>query len=260
MSARRLITGLVYVTLASGASAQSPSFEVASIKVNPDAVQPGRATFPPGGVSFPNFSLQNLIGFAYGGTPGQPMEVTGGPEWVAKDRYVLIAKTQGSPGQPAIRDMMKTLLAERFKLKTHTEKKEVDVYAMVLARSDGKLGPNVHPFEGECAPPATPCPALINPSQGLNLGGQPMSTLATLLSASVTGLGRRVVDRTGLTGRYNMTLEYPFNAQAAAGGAPDQLGPSLFSVLQEQIGVKLEPAKGIVTVLVIDSADRPTEN
>ena len=87
-----------------------------------------------------------------------------------------------------------------------------------------------------------------------------MSTLATLLSASVTGLGRRVVDRTGLTGRYNMTLEYPFNAQAAAGGAPDQLGPSLFSVLQEQIGVKLEPAKGIVTVLVIDSADRPTEN
>jgi uncharacterized protein (TIGR03435 family) len=172
---------------------------------------------------------------------------------------VLIAKTQGSPGQPAIRDMMKTLLAERFKLKTHTEQKEVDVYAMVLARSDGRLGPNVHPFDGECVPPAKPCPALINPSQGLNLGGQPMSTLANLLSGGAAGLGRRVVDRTGLTGRYNMTLQYPFNAQAA-GGAPDQLGPSLFSVLQEQLGVKLEPSKGTVTVLVIDSADRPTEN
>ena len=260
MSTRLLMTGLVCLAVAIGARAQSQTFDVASIKLNPDAVQPGRATFPPGGVSFPNFSLQNLIGFAYGGNPGQQMEVTGGPEWVAKDRYVLIAKTQGSPGQPAIRDMMKALLAERFKLKTHTEQKEVDVYAMVLARSDGKLGPNVHPFEGECAPPASPCPALINPSQGLNLGGQPMAMLANLLSTGVTGLGRRVVDRTGLTGRYNIALEYQFNAQTTAGGAPDTLRASLFAVLQEQLGVKLEPSKGTVGVLVIDSAERPTEN
>lgn len=258
------VTGAIALAIVGGHAQQpaaAPSFDVVSIRLNAAAIQPGRATFPPGGVSFPDFTLQNLIGFAYGGSPGQQMEVTGGPDWVSRDRYVLIAKTSGTASQPEIRQMMRTLIADRFKLKTHTEQKEVDVYAMVLARSDGKLGPNVQPFEGECAPPTTPpCPALINPSQGLNLGGQPMAMLATLLSAGVTQLGRRVVDRTGLTGRYTMRFEYQFNAPGSAAAAPDSTKPTIFTALQEQIGVKLEPAKGMVNVLVIDSAERPVEN
>jgi uncharacterized protein (TIGR03435 family) len=152
--------------------------------------------------------------------------------------------------------MLQTLLAERFALTFHTEQRQVDVYALVLARSDGALGPNVRPFEGECT--GNTCSALAG-GTGLRLVGQPMAMLATMLSAPMTNLGRRVVDRTGKSGRFDMTLEFQFTRAGANAAGPDA-SPSLFTVLQEQLAVKLEPSTGEVTVMVVDHAERPSEN
>jgi len=248
------------------ANAQAPAklrFEVATIKPSAAPNPGGQISFPPGRLSMPNFPLSTFISFAYNNPPGG---ITGGPSWVTQDRYNLQAQAEGMPTIDEKRLMLQTLLAERFALKFHKESKEVDMYALVLARSDGKLGPKVTPFTGECgqAPPAQPCPALITP-QGLRLGGQPMTMLANLLTVAGTrfGLGRRIEDRTGLTAKFNMDFTFAPAAPGAAGAAADPLasdGVSIFTALQEQLGVKLEPTRGKLETIVIDGAERPSEN
>jgi len=248
------------ITLAQAPAA--PSFTVATIKPS-DAPNPGGfMTFPPPGrLSAPNFPLQTLIGFAYAGEgPGGGLEVTGGPDWIRQDRYNVQAQADGNPTQAELRLMLRTLLAERFALKAHQDSKPIDVYEMVLARSDGKLGPKVEPFDKECVPGERVCQALLNPN-GFNIVGNTMGMVANLLS-NRGGLGRRVVDKTGVTGRFTVRFEFPFGA-ANGKSAPDPLaneGVSIFTAVQEQIGVKLQPGKGTQPLLVVDSVQRPTEN
>ena len=257
------VAAIVAVTNGRLANAQTaPKFEVATVKLSALPNPGGFFTFPsPGRLSAPNFPLRMLIGFAYSGNGPGP-EITGGPKWINEDRYNIQAQAEG-PATPAeLRLMLRTLLAERFALKMHTESKEIDVYALVLARSDGKLGPKVTPTEGgECgnAPPAVPCAALIQPT-GLRLANQTMAMLGNLLSANITGLGRRVVDRTGLTGKYNMNFEFRWPPQGTNAAPEDPFAPSIFTALQEQLGVKLESSRGTQEFLVVDSAERPTEN
>ena len=255
-----LFTAAAFTAAALAQAPSAPSFTVATIKPS-DAPNPGGfMTFPaPGRLSAPNFPLQMLIGFAYSGE-GAGLEVTGGPDWIRQDRYNVQAQAEGTPTQPELRLMLRTLLAERFGLKVHTDSKPIDVYEMVLARSDGKLGPKVEPFDGECVPGARVCQALINPN-GFNIVGNTMGMVANLLS-NRGGLGRRVVDKTGVTGRFTVKFEFPYG-QANAKAAPDPLaseGVSIFTAVQEQIGVKLQPGKGTQPLLVVDSVARPTEN
>jgi uncharacterized protein (TIGR03435 family) len=165
--------------------------------------------------------------------------------------------------------MLRTLLVDRFGLKYHVETKDVDAYALVPARGDGKFGPKLVKWEGTCngkePPPAQPnstgprCAAFFRPP-GLVMRGVTMAVLANMLSAQITNLGRPVVDKTGLSGEFDFDLETTFAPLAPNAGAADTAAPSVFVALQEQLGLKLEPTRTGVKVLIVDSAQRPTEN
>ncbi|HEY2857955.1 MAG TPA: TIGR03435 family protein [Terracidiphilus sp.] len=236
-------------------------FEVATIKpAPPDAaanrVVPGDA----GRISF-QMTLRNLIYYAYGNGLSTALQVSGGPDWISRTRYDVQGLAPGSATQRQFRAMLRSLLEERFALKVHTETQSIDVFALTPARSDGKLGPKVEPWDGTCggrAPageddPKTPrCTAIFRPP-GMFLEGVTMFAVGEMLSTQRQTLGRIVEDRTGLTGRYKMELAFQFTP-------PDPDGPSIFTAVREQWGLKLEPAKGSLEVLVVDSAQPPTEN
>jgi uncharacterized protein (TIGR03435 family) len=274
-----------------------PQFEVASIKPNKSGdgrvmlgVQPG------GRFTATNVPLRLLIRNAY---QLQDFQIVGGPSWIADERFDIVAKAEsgdgiGDPfradpnGQPSRGQLMiRALLAERFKLVVHNEDKEMPIYALVLARSDGKLGPQLKVSETDCAammaaargrgrgpmpPPGPPqpgapmqCGIRIGPGN-MAVGGSPMTQIATSLAMFA---GRIVVDKTGLAGNYDFTLAWTPDQMPGAGqrppGAPepppiDPNGPSLFTAVQEQLGLKLDSQRGPVAMLVIDRAERPTEN
>jgi uncharacterized protein (TIGR03435 family) len=251
----------------------TPKFEVATIKPADPSANGQFIRLPsPGRIAITNMTLLQIIRFAYAEGLGTNLEITGGPNWLDKDRFDVEAKAEGPATPPELRQMMRTLLAERFALKSHPDTKEVNVYALVLARSDGKLGPKIQPWDGKCngrEPPPAPadnpkalrCGAFFRPP-GMVFEGAPMAVLAELLSTPPPNLGRPVVDRTGLSGEFTMTLEFQFRPPGPAGqAAPDDpLAPSLFTALQEQFGLKLQSARGNIDVLVVDQAEKPTAN
>jgi uncharacterized protein (TIGR03435 family) len=279
---------------ASGAA--TPSFEVASVKPNTSGQPFIRFGLLPGGrFNAENVPLRQLIVFAY--APLQSFQIEGGPAWIGADRFDVTAKAEGEiprtvPGTVGpVQLMMRSLLAERFKLVTHSDTKEQPIYNLVVARSDGRLGARIEPSKTDCAaqaaargrgigpggtpglppgPPPGPPPPGQRPECGLMMGfgnlaagGMAISNLAQTLSQRVN---RVVVDKTGLTGRYDFSMEFtpdqmpPPSAQL--NGAPfpaiNPDGPSLFTALQEQLGLKLESARGAVEMLVIDSVEQPS--
>jgi bla regulator protein blaR1 len=282
---------------APAATQSLPQFEVASIKPNKSAENRVMLGIQPGGrFTATNVTLRMLIRNAY---QLQEFQITGGPSWIADDRFDIVAKAEsgdgiGDPfraepnGQPSRGQLMiRALLAERFKLVVHNEDKEMPIYALVLARSDGKLGPKLKVSETDCAammaaargrgrglmpPPGPPqagapmqCGIRIGPGN-MAVGGSPMTQIATSLAMFA---GRIVVDKTGLAGNYDFTLSWTPDQMPGAGqrppGAPepppiDPNGPSLFTAVQEQLGLKLDSQRGPVAMLVIDRAERPTEN
>jgi uncharacterized protein (TIGR03435 family) len=263
--ARRLVIWLwIAASLASG---QLPKFEVATVKpAAPNDNTSGTAPITsPGRLEFRNVTLRVLIYWAYGNGLSTAMSVSGGPDWMNRNHYTIEALAQGNPTDREYRAMLRNLLEERFALKTHNETRQVNVYALVPDRADGKLGPNVKPWTGTCvsgrAPrpggdPAMPrCTGGFRPP-GLVLEGVTMVPVAEMLSVQRPLLGRIVQDRTGLTGPYNIELEFDFNAANQA----DYTGPSIFTALKEQLGLKLEASKGLLQVLVVESASTPGEN
>ena len=248
-------------------------FEVATIKLAaPDAAPKYQMLRPsPDRISIPSMTLTWLIYTAYGEGMNTALPLRGGPEWRNQTAYAIEAKAPQPSTLHQMQAMLRTLLEDRFGLKLHTETQTANFYALVLDRSDGKLGPNVHPWDGTCldgrAPTEDDDPAyarclgdLYRPS-GLFVDGATMFTGAELLSlpASRNLLGRIVQDRTGLTGRYRLEVKYPFFQARPDPTAPDSR-PSLFTVIREQWGMRLEPAQGPLKVLMVDSAQRPTEN
>jgi uncharacterized protein (TIGR03435 family) len=247
----------------------SERFEVATIRRNksPAKILPfgpsGSLRFLPGRFQATEFTLQELIMFAY---ELQPFEIFGGPSWVTSDRFDIAATMAPSPAGssdqgPLQRRRLRALLAERFELVTHEERREMPVYSLVLARPDRRLGARLRPFEGECMDGAVPedlrAPWMTtpDPSQGprpwcilftgvgrLSARGTMLSDLSRIL-ATFPAVRRRVFDRTGLTGQFDFDLEW----------TP---GPTLFSALQEQLGLELASAKEAVPVLVIDSVNQ----
>jgi len=255
-----------------------PKFEVASIKPAAPATEQfmfGVRPRPGGGISAINVTLKLLIGNAYG---LQDFQISGGPGWIEAVRYNIEAKPNSPAGPNESKEMLKNLLADRFQLILHRETKELPVYALVLARKDGKLGPGmVESKEGGCvardpSKPLGPPGAGQPPFCGNVLAGTSQLTataaapgdIAPMLSMAV---GRKVIDNTGLTGKYDITLKYtPDGSQFAkmppqVEAAPaDASRPSLFTALQEQLGLKLEVRKAPVEIFVIDRAEKPSEN
>jgi uncharacterized protein (TIGR03435 family) len=241
-------------------------FEVASIKASSPDAQGGVFHFQPaGGLSTSNGTVQQLIAFAY---DIQAFQISGAPSWITSARYDILAKPAHPDGptdmqhlsdeqirvmQDHLRTRVRALLADRFHLVLHRDTKEFPVYLLVTAKGGSKLretqsdqNPNVRAMRGRMEATAASVEILRR-------------------SLSVV-LGRTVLDRTGLNGRYDFKMEWTPDAAPSAAGEPnaaipaDPEGPSIFSALQEQLGLKLEGGKGPVEIIVIDRLERPTEN
>jgi bla regulator protein BlaR1 len=262
-----------------------PQFEVASIK---PAAPDQRGTFirpgANGGLNINNMPLKELIVIAWS---IQQYQLSGAPSWIDSARYDISAKPDHKLKREEMWLMLRSLLADRFQLKIHHEMKELPIYAMVLATKDGKLGPQLTESKpGSCTefdPTKPPPPPDPGKPPTLGCGGMMMGPdrvtgkgveVAQLIPILSRTLGRMIVDKTGLTGKYDIEAQWtPDQAQlmqAFPGGGPppgmpappptDPNGPSIFTALQEQLGLKLESQKGPVDVIVIDHVEKPSEN
>ena len=276
---RLLLLVMCLAMSVAGVVAQTPTrltFEVASIRRNVSGDQGASVRGQPGGrVVVTNNSLYNLIRNAYN---AQRFEMVPGerlPSWIDSDRWDINAKAAENATQAEMQQMLQNLLADRFKLVAQRETRDMPIYALVLARNDGRLGPRLRRSEVDCAalaaaaraggPPPTPppgpgpyCGTRANNSGGMAhvaMHGIPLANFVRNLSAAA---GRFVVDKTGLTGPFE--LELKFSQDPGGGAAAPTEYPSLFAALEEQLGLKLEPQRGAVQVLVIESAEHPTED
>jgi bla regulator protein blaR1 len=256
---------------------QIPRLEVVSVKSNTSSgtfvamqVQPG------GRITITNAPVRLMIRTAYG---LQDSHIVGGPDWIKFDRFDVMARAEGNPTQPQLQLLLRTILAQRFNLMVHNETRELPVYALTLARSDKRLGPKLRPSALDCSavrngpPPSSSLPAVLARECGFR--GLPGTVTARgvslgALAASLSGnpaVNRIVLDRTGLTGDFDIDLTFtpdqmPAGPMRDPNGAElppiDPNGPSVFTALQEQLGLKLELRKAPVEVLVIDRAEHPT--
>jgi uncharacterized protein (TIGR03435 family) len=218
------------------------TFEVASVKPNKSGRNPGSTSRSGGQMVFENTSLRECIAIAYGIAVDREYALLG-PAWIGSERYDIVAKVPAETPREQVLRMLQALLADRFQLRLHREKKELRVYALTVARTGAKLKA-VAVRDGSFS---------FGPGH-ISGTAQSMAELADKLSRPFFGLGAPVMDSTGLTGVFDFTLEWaPDNAQAD--------GPSIFSAMQEQLGLKLEASKRLVEVLAIDHVERvPTEN
>lgn len=223
-------------------------FEVASVKLNKSgdlsALGRGGSVKVSGSqLAMENVSLWKCIGSAYGIGEDKDYAITG-PEWLKYERYDIIAKIPAevlkdqAQLRPRVELMLQTLLADRFQLRVHRESKVMPAFGLIAVRS----GPD---FEEV----ATPGP--VQTGRGLLRGKMPMSHFADLLSQF---LDRPVVDQTGLKGIYDLKLEW------SPDDADNPTGPSIFTAVQEQMGLKLDAQKLPVVILVVDHVERPSEN
>ena len=237
----------------SGATA---SFEVASVKPNNSGIQGSGTQWQPNGtVIATNVTLKSVIARAYEMREFQ----VDGPGWLSSARFDIAARAREgtSDGQRAA--MLRSLLAERFKLAAHFETREQSVYALVLLRSDGRLGPQLKKSQLACtgaSPPPEGAFCGLNTSVGsaggrILGGGMRMDNIAAALANYA--VDQAVVNRTNLDGAFDFELQF---ARLPSNERPDV--PSIFTAVQEQLGLKLEAARGPVQFLVIDKVEQPT--
>jgi uncharacterized protein (TIGR03435 family) len=234
----------------SSALCQTPqAFEVASIKLNRSGSLDSNINSLPGGRTIvTNETVRNLIRLAFG---VKDYQIARAPGWIGAERYDIEAKTASPPGGPKLeteQELLRALLADRFQLSTHRESKEGNVYLLVVAKG----GPKLTRDEATGSATRTGCGRLT----GRRLT---MDTVATVLSRQFE---RDVINRTGLPGKYSFQLDWTPDSGVcpAADGEQATPRPSVFTAIQEQLGLKLEPAKGPVETLVIDRVERPSGN
>jgi uncharacterized protein (TIGR03435 family) len=245
---RRLL--VIAATIATLAVAQSTlSFEVASIKPFQGLATEVYLHVSGPKVTISEYGLLGLIMTAY---KVEPWQVSGGPPWLESDRFNIAANAPGDgrPTDEQIQRMLQSLLADRFHLEVHREKRDRPIYALVIEKKGSKLQP------GNSAD-ATFRLASGARTVRMTFQKRDMEFLAVQLSNS-GGLGREVVNKTGLTGTYDFTLHWASGNDGNA--SPDSNEPGLITALQEQLGLKLEPQKAQVEMLVIDHAEKPSEN
>lgn len=254
-------------------------FEVASVKPNMSgnlAMNLGRG-FKGGTYTITNAALRNVIALAYG-IPAE--RVLGGPAWIGAastdmrfvggDRFDISATLPPGNRVDQVPEMLRTLLTERFKMVVHNEVHEVPIYALVLTRNDGRLGPHLRKTSIDCD--AAQASGIVIPAArpgergpcdfevgGAILGrGQRITSLARMLSMFTD---RPVIDRTGLTGGFDFDLRFPeLDTPGDATGPRSDPTTGIFSALQEQLGLKLESTRGGLEFIVIDNVQHPTGN
>jgi uncharacterized protein (TIGR03435 family) len=229
------------------------------------------------GITIRNLALKWIIDFAYDFP--RPDLVSGLPDWASSDNYDIMEKI-GQEDIPAFQKMsqaerrllVQAMLADRFKLKVHSDAKEIPVYALVVAKNGPKMKQAVAGdtyANGLKSPNGNPVgPGTLTPTGMGQITAQAaqMSALATMLSRF--GLGRELVDKTGLTGRYDFTLRFAptdntrpvINGQRQAASDEEMGAASVFTAFQEQLGLKLEATKAMVEGLAVDHVERPSEN
>jgi uncharacterized protein (TIGR03435 family) len=258
-----------------------PTFDVVSIKPNTGGGSSSRQGRPDGGVTMINVPVTALLSRAY------RLDVAGLPEWATKERFDVIATTNRKGVTSEEGDaMLRTMLADRFKLLAHVEDREYDTYDLVLAREDGRLGPGLKPIDADCVavnaereaartaaiaagvpPPDRPGPTGPLPPCFLRTYFGLMEGQATLdsvmMGVRVTTGPRVIVDKTGLSGSYEIRMEFdPRPVQSGPEVTPPDPGgkPTVFTALQEQLGLKLVPSRMVRPTLIVDRLERPTEN
>jgi uncharacterized protein (TIGR03435 family) len=253
----------VFSTALVTAQTPTPAFEVATIKPNKsDAVGVGGLGWGPDSIRARNQSPASLLRMAFG---VQADQIVDAPAWAGAERFDINAKV--APGivfnaMTMLQPMLRHLLEDRFRLKIHHETKELNVYRLVRLRAD-RLGPKlVAAPANACAPPdQKDVRSLIAAGRGCSAGpvpggisvhGMPIATLTSLMAPSVE---RVIVDATGLTGNWDLDLAFVNQVQDANGD-----GPSLFTALEEQLGLKLEAGRAQVDVVVVDHLERPSED
>jgi uncharacterized protein (TIGR03435 family) len=271
-------------TQAAPATAPIFEYEVATIKPNKSAIPPAVMTTDDG-IDMRNIPLGILLGVAFGVSTDR---ITGGPEWLS-DRYDVSAKINADVAdalkklnpidrRTARQHMLQALLTDRCKLVFHRDTKELPVFLLVVAKGGPKFQQGK---PADASPDGVGGTGTMEFGQGglLTFRAMPLSALTQILSQQA---GRTVLDKTGLTGRYDFTWQFNVNAgpgggrggaQSPAGGAPGGANPaaslstssdsepaSIFTILQEELGLKLDSGKGPVEIIVIDHIERPSEN
>ena len=228
-----------------------------------------RTGFTETGFTMRGGTIRQIFQIAYPSEAGDPI---GAPDWLSTERFDLTVRFEGTPTAEERQAIFQEIFATQLKLKVHREQRETPVYHMVVARSDGRLGRTMRELDVKCderlaaarrGEPVAPLPPAANGAPGCDYkvgNGTVMSggmRLAQLAGTVKNPAGRLIVDKTGLTGFYEFTLEWAVGP-LGAGGAPNDR-PDIFTAFQEQLGLRLQPATAPVDVLVIDHVERPME-
>jgi uncharacterized protein (TIGR03435 family) len=293
LTRRFLVVSAAIVAVSGHTRAQEPppgplAFEVASVKPNESgdfrrAIGPG----PGGRFQALNNTLRELVTYAFGlDMTRAAQQVAGGPPWMDRDRFDIDAVAPGGVASPAeARDMVRTLLVERFKLQARRETRELPTFDLVVDRGDRRLGSRLRVSTVDCearraaarrgGPPPAPAgpppnPATFRPVCGLRqtpaLFAGDAVTMTQLASALGPPSGRIVFDRTGLSGYYDLDLEWtpgqeqPARADNAPPLAVDTPIPPIFTAIREQLGLRLESSRALVDIVVVVSAEQPSSN
>ena len=276
-----LMTGLLLIRAGDAQSSSRPTFEVASVKPSPNCRPTPNAGALPGRLELPCITTRMLIQAAYGGFSGEKLnarylEAVGGPGWIDNEWYQVSAKAQGNPSASQMMGpMLQALLEDRFQLRVHIEAKQSPIYALTVTKAgklplakDGSCVP-IDPNKMSASGPSVPTPKYCgSPSMRMSAGGLlvvevpgvTMEEFAGRLLTAYVGrpiIDRPVIDKTGLTGRFDIHLEF---ARESLSSATSDDKPSIFVALSEQLGLKLTSGKASVDVIVVDSVMKPTAN
>lgn len=264
---RYALTLCLTAAMASLAAQPAPqlAFDVVSIRQNNSgSTGGGGGPRPGGGYVLTNSLPRTLISIAYGIPAGR---VVGGPGWLITDRYDISARGKETPTRDEAAQMVRSLLIDRFRLAAHVEQRPLPVWFLVNARIDGQLGPGMRRSAVDCRDPearkkayasAPPNARIVcgfqEPPGAFIGGGIELSTLVGVLGSAS---GRPVLDKTGLSGQFDVDLKW---TPALGTDAPAGEAVSIFTAVQEQLGLKLENGTAPLDVVVIDRIERPSEN
>jgi uncharacterized protein (TIGR03435 family) len=245
------VKNFISLAVVFSACASAQTFDVSSVRINKAGSAGGegqseeKITSTPGSLIMHNVTLRSCVKWAYA---IRDFQLSGGPAWLSTERYDISAKAPDRAGDAELQKMLRAMLAERFQLRVREESKQQPIYALVVTRPKRGLKPAADDS----------APANMRPGEGaLEFRNTSMQEFAERLASRPLTIDRPVVDKTGLTGGYDFSLKFADNAEHLKGALEDVdrgTGQSIFSLVQQQLGLKLEPKKAELPVLVVEHA------